>query len=525
MKRILWITCFWIGMSCGSGLAQLTPTLHPEINPSSRNSRELFDESMRLFDASYDPQAHLVLRPHDGGTHVRGHYMVRESSWYALGLMMRARAKNRPADVDQAAQILGTVLDQQYLDPNMKCYGTFKRSPEESGPGDHDIAFTSYDPNWRQFIGTTLEMILLEFPGRLPSELETRMYRAIDTAVSGEIHDGRLVPSYSNIALMYGALWDFAAVHDNNADWLSRSQAWTEAVYSLFQRYGTFNEYNAPTYYGVDLYGLALWREYGSTLRMRRLGRTMEAALWNDLANFYQPELRNIAGPYDRSYGMDMSNYVTVTGVWMRTALDAAHAPLPAKPTLTTSQVADMWFAPHITLLGTHIPNSALMKFRRFAGPHMVHRRIDSSRVATSWVGDRAMWGGEFTGMTKDSGGKTQFHPVTVQWSMPDRAIGWIKITRSPNIDAVADPEGVTITTHGDVSFRIFTGKSQSKVSKTTWALPGFLAEIQTDAQSFSTSQPSDCSNCEDVLYTGTRSIHMEFHPDRPHASDRSATD
>src|SRR6202000_1592295 len=79
MKRILWIACFWMVMGCGSGLAQLTPTLHPELNPSSRNSRELLDESMRLFDASYDLHAHLVLRPHDGGTHVRGHYMVRES--------------------------------------------------------------------------------------------------------------------------------------------------------------------------------------------------------------------------------------------------------------------------------------------------------------------------------------------------------------------------------------------------------------------------------------------------------------
>jgi hypothetical protein len=221
---------------------------------------------------------------------------------------------------------------------------------------------------------------------------------------------------------------------------------------------------------------------------------------------------------------MDMSNYVTVTGVWMRTALDAAHAPLPAKPTLTTSQVADMWFAPHVTLLGTHIPNSALMKFRRFSGPHMVHRRIDSLRVATSWVGDRAMWGGESTGMTKDSGGKTQFHPVTVQWSMPDRTIGWIKITRSPNIDAVADPDGVSITTQGDVSFRVFTGKNQFKINKTTWALPGFLAEIQTDARSFSTSHPSDCGDCEDMLYTGVRSIRLELHPDRPHTSSRGAT-
>lgn len=73
------------------------------------------------------------------------------------------------------------------------------------------------------------------------------MYHAIDAAVSGEMHDGRLVPSYSNIALMYGALWNFAAVHDNNADWLSQSTAWTNEVYRLFKQYRTFNKFNAPT--------------------------------------------------------------------------------------------------------------------------------------------------------------------------------------------------------------------------------------------------------------------------------------
>ena len=43
---------------------------------------------------------------------------------------------------------------------------------------------------------------------------------------------------------------------------------------------------------------------------MRSMGADMEASLWNDIADFYQPSLRNISGPYDRSYGMDMESYV-----------------------------------------------------------------------------------------------------------------------------------------------------------------------------------------------------------------------
>lgn len=512
MWRRVWIVILCVAMGTAAA-AQLEPTRHRLPRGLPANDLELFDESMGLLDASYDTEAHLVRRPKGGHFATGTHYMVRESSWYALGLLMRDRRGDRPADTLRAIEILGVVLDQQYVDPQNKWYGTFKRDPDERGPDLHSLAFTSYDPNWRQFIGTTLEAILIEYPERLPAKLKARMYSAIDAAVAGEMHDGRLLPSYSNIALMYGSLWDFAASHNKNPEWGRLSAAWTEEVYRLFSQYGTFYEYNAPTYYGVDLYGLALWREYGSTERMRRMGREMEAGLWNDIAEFYQPGLRNLAGPFDRSYGMDMSTYVTPTGVWMRSVLSAAEAPLPEHPTLTTFQVADLWFAPQVTLLGTHIPDAALFKLRHFAGQHLIDKTIDAQRTATAWIGDDATWGGEFTSRTKDTGNKTQFHPVTASWRMPSGEIGWIRLTRSSNIDAVADPGGVTIATEGDVSFRIFSGQQVPTLTEAQWTLPGFRADVQTDAASFSMSRPLDCDGCEDVTYRGARSIRLNMHP------------
>ena len=77
---------------------------------------------------------------------------------------------------------------------------------------------------------------------------------------------------------MYGALWDFAATHDKRDDWKQQSKDWTEAVYKLYKQYGSFFEYNSPTYCGVDLYGLALWRNYGSTPRMRAIGAKWKPA-------------------------------------------------------------------------------------------------------------------------------------------------------------------------------------------------------------------------------------------------------
>jgi hypothetical protein len=413
-------------------------------------------------------------------------------------------------DVQRSQAILGAVLDEQYLDPGVKWYGTFKRTPEERRPLTGDRSFTSYDPNWRQFIGTILEMILVEYSDRVPAELKARMYRSIDAAVDGEIHDGRLLPSYSNIALMYGALWDFAAVHDGNADWKTRSAAWTAEVFRLFSQHDTFNEYNAPTYYGVDLYGLGLWREYGSTEEMRERGRDMEAALWKGISDFYQPMLRNIAGPYDRAYGMDMSVYVTPTGVWMRTLLDGAHAPLPSDPKLSTYQVADIWFAPQIVLLQTLIPAESLSKLQHFAGAHLIHRQIDSQRIATAWIGEHATWGGEFTNKTKDTG-TSQFHPATVHWMMPSGEIGWIEVTRSPTIDAEADREGISIQTDGDLTFRIYAGKQNGSIGEKSWKVAGLTIAIKTDGQEFSVAKGADCADCADVTYKAMHSLRMEI--------------
>jgi hypothetical protein len=89
--------------------------------------------------------------------------------------------------------------------------------------------------------------------------------------------------------------------------WFHEGERMAREVYRLFKQHDAFAEYNSPTYCGVDLYALALWRSYPSlSPHLTRWGEEMEALLWRDLAQFYHADLRNLAGPYDRSYGMDM---------------------------------------------------------------------------------------------------------------------------------------------------------------------------------------------------------------------------
>lgn len=470
-----------------------------------KNTSELFQESMYWDDHFWDDGVKLVKSPYTVFEGARtGKYMVRESSWYALGLLLR----DAPGDRQRAADILDAVLKEQYIKPGVRWYGTYKRTPEEPDPTANTVIWRGYDPNWRVFIGTTFAMILIEFPDRISPELAQRLYKAIDLSIEGEISEGRLLPSYTNIALMYGFLWDFAAGHDKSAFWQKQSTAWTESVYRLFKHYTAFSEYNSPTYCGVDLYGLALWRDYGSTDHMRTIGSEMEAALWRDLANYYQPALRNISGPYDRSYGMDMERYVSVVGVWMRTALDAQLAPLP-KPQATTDHLPDLWFAPHLAILGTRIPEDALSKMKGFQGEHLIHRQIDEKRVATAWIGNDVIFGGEATGKTKDSGTTTQFHPATVQWRTPSGEIGWVQLVQSPAVDATADEHGLTISTSGTIRLRIHAKDlAQNKVSATEWMLPGLHISVASDAKSFVIEKTADAI---DLVYTGIQGMRLDI--------------
>ena len=454
------------------------------------NTRSIFDAAMQSMDAAWDPEARLVRTPTDFSEHAdtgpRARHMVRETSNYALGLLMR----DGPGDRARAADALNAVLKEQFLDPSKPWYGTFRRTPEEPDPaGSNAVMWIDYDPNWRVFIGTTFELILIEYPDRIPSDLALRMYKAIDTAIAGEMKHGRLKPSYSNIALMYGALWDFAATHNNNAEWKQQSAAWVREVARLYHLYNAFDEYNSPTYYGVDLFGLALWRSYGSTADMRAAGASIEARLWNDIADFYHPGLRNIAGPYDRSYGMDMETYVAYGGLWIRALLPPDKAPFPV-PDAQTDHLADLWFAPQVALLGANPPAAALAKLKTFSGEHAVARQITEDRSATAWIGNKVILGGESTKLTRDAPPDTQFHPATAQWRTPSGSIGWFYVWQSPKINAKVNHTAMTITADGTVIIRLkAAGTRREDITADKWTLPGLTVTIEGDQKSFNVKE------------------------------------
>lgn len=451
-------------------------------------ARDLAGRSLAWADPCWDAGAGLFRMPDDllyeGAPPGVTVHLVRESSWYALGLLLR----DGPGDRARAVRALDAVLDYQFDAPGQPYHGTWYRSPLEPPPPANPLVWQDYDPNWREFIGTTLAIILLEYEARLPAALVARIERALGLAIAGTIE--RNVPaSYTNIALMSAFLLQFGAGRLGEPAWMAKAEELAGAIEARFRRHGTFDEYNSPTYYGIDLYALALWRKYAASPALRAIGAALEADFWRDIAQFYHAGLHNIAGPYDRSYGMDMRRYVACLGMWIWLATGYEGAPFPdlARP---LAHAWDFVLALPIALLGLHMPDDARPHFLAFQGERRLERLIPAEprRSATAWLGDQVMLGGqESRGSFRV--GDAQFHPATIHWLADDGTVGWVRTRSATALDAWAEAGQLTITSTshagGDLAF-VFQIAAPAfdlgAIGPGRWELPGLVVQVETNA-------------------------------------------
>src|SRR2546423_668173 len=110
---------------------------------------------------------------------------VRETSWYALGLLQRGSE----ADQQRACEALQAILKYQFDEPGKPYDGAWYRFPEEPHPGTRGI-WRGYDPNWREFIGTILAIILLDYEPDLPPTLIEGIDDALRKAIRGTLTRG-----------------------------------------------------------------------------------------------------------------------------------------------------------------------------------------------------------------------------------------------------------------------------------------------------------------------------------------------
>jgi hypothetical protein len=436
-----------------------------------------FGESMSRMDAHWDETAGLM------GAH--GYYPIRENAYYAAGLLFRSAS----GDVARAEVILGGVLKAQYREPGNDFYGTFRRVPTEQPPPEAK-PWRHYDPNWREYVGTTLILILEEFGARLSNERVAAIREAVRVAGAGAFIRN-VKPDYTNIAIMSALLLDVAGDWSQEASWRERGDLLSRALYDSFRPHQAFPEYNSPTYYGVDLYGLAMWRRHAASPALAQRGAAMEAALWRDIACFYHAGLKNMCGPYDRAYGMNMQDYDALVGVWIAMVVAERDAPLPDPPLPVFRRrigaEIDFLTVPMYVIVGGRVPQAITNRLSRFEGTRQVRRTITDSprREATAWMNERVMIGGEFTSGRSERSFLNQLHPATVHWLTPSGTVGWISLRATAPVDAEARAHELIIRFHGehDAIFDIAVPDAQvSMIRNGVWRLPGLEITVRTEA-------------------------------------------
>ncbi|KAJ4300052.1 hypothetical protein N0V90_005301 [Kalmusia sp. IMI 367209] len=411
-------------------------------NTADDATKQLLEESMNWMDLYYDPDAGYLYNLdskallHD----------TRSSAWYAAGLL----ARNEGDDVEQAARIVENVIAGQHKNGSEQWYGDYQIYPEEPTVGTPQyppVIYNSWDPNWRGFVGTTFILMLEEFSHLLPHDTQSRMLESLHNATVGDsyrvggVDDDNLYPSYSNPAIMRAFMSGWVGRRLNESNMTTAGEVDAKDIINLFDRANTLSEFNSGTYAGVSLYALTLWAKYmpRSSL-MGQNGARMVTQTWEILGQLYNANLKNVAGPWDRSYGYDMNRYLSILALHIWTLVGKTQAPVNVKP-YTMGHKNDFAIGSLIAILAPFhnmlVPNTTVSTLSVFPGTHNVSTSAFSPpwdtypRNITAWISPNLTVGAE-SFSENVIGGPAQnpnsFNPAVVQWSRKDGSVGWLTL-------------------------------------------------------------------------------------------------
>jgi len=279
----------------------------------------------------------------------------------------------------------------------------------------------------------------------------------------------------------------------NDANMTSAGEKYAKELIDLFDyNKQTLSEFNSGTYYGVSLWVLVLWSKYlpkDSLMTSRAPG--MIANIWQSIGNLWHPQLLNLGGPWDRSYGYDMNKYVSLIAFPIWGAVGKEYSSIKQNPGVI-SHHDDYEMAPlHAILAKAHnalIPADVKSALKKFKGEHTYAAAVTyppydvRARNITAWLAPNIAIGAQSWYINSTiPGGKLgnlkSYVPGTIQWRTPCGEIGWIVSQVKNNhtiIEAAANTLSV-IYPEGDASSSFSFLVSQFAERPTV----GSLADIQ----------------------------------------------
>lgn len=276
--------------------------------------------------------------------------------------------------------------------------------------------------------------------------------------------DDNLVLAYSNPSLMRCLTVGWIGARRNNSTFTAFANEQGALLLELFKANGsnTLGEYNAPTYYGMDIWALVANIAYGpANATMTANAEYILTELWKDIAAHYNPYLRNLAGPYDRAYTRDMTVHSAVLSLWWwgifghefggQTPLGDVDLLYDVAQGAALAQVMDT--------AARYISNetaAALKATGRWTGSRLLNKTIRTSldtdvlRVATSFISAEVMVGAVTIAEEVNRG--AQFVPAIVHWAAdpartPVPGVGFFSLYPSAStIEAVASDHSLSVS-------------------------------------------------------------------------------
>ena len=328
-------------------------TLFDQLSPEGKT---LLNEAKERLSAAYDPASHLVYWQFDEEKCVS----LRASLYYALALMMMD-AENAWETIESICQ---AVLSLQIDAPEEIFHGVFRHDPGEAFPpvqalnfrrlglygrywadctwervtdafhqklaahpllraqtGEIEgllhqaltetvpVVWDTYEPNIREFLLMCFSMLLRHGGERMSPELKKALLRSARIAMEGSVTRSHtnFTPLNTNIQCMHIFLLDFFGDLLNEPAWRDYAVSYAEGMLSRYREHHACAEFNSPTYCGVDLSVLGFIRRYSKSDTLKALAEELESGIWRDMADFYNPAMRNFCGPYSRAYELDMA--------------------------------------------------------------------------------------------------------------------------------------------------------------------------------------------------------------------------
>lgn len=418
---------------------------------------------------------------------------TRASAWYAAGLL----ARNEADDAEQAVRIVQNIIGAQFKNESQQWFGDYQVYPEEPTVGTKQypaLIYNSWDPNWRGFVGTTFVLMLEEFPELIPQDVQDYMLESLfnttigDSYRVGGVDTDNLYPAYSNPSIMRAFVSGWVGRRANDSNMTTAGEDYAQEIIDLFTRDNTLSEFNSGTYAGVSLFALTLWAKYmPEDSLMGQYGADMIKHTWTSLGELYNANLKNVAGPWDRSYGFDMNKYLSILALQMWTIVGKENAPINAKPWVMGHK-NDFSISPLIAIVApfhnTLVPNETVSALTTFPGTHSVNTSAFSPpydtypRNISAWLSPNLTIGAESFAENVIGGpakNPSSFNPAVVQWKRSDGSVGWLSLYAQVKELAVEVSEGILDLTYpqgnatSGFSFLVGTNTWDGKKDVSKW--------------------------------------------------------